>query len=491
MVSDTPSITSDNSVSQDMSVGWVKKQLKQVNSNKSTNSNDYPSWLSKDAAEDLCIPVAHIINCMLQTEQYPNRWKNYELRPIPKSSSTASYSDFRPIALSYHVAKIAESAIISKIKPHVSISNNQFAYQPKLNTTKALINMLHDWTSDLDNKTVSHVEALFIDMSKAFDRLNPGVLLRKLLNTDLSHNMITLINSYLTERKLTVRVGNTTSGTCQTSVGTPQGSRLGPLLWIFYINDMTPSARIIKYADDCTIYTPVLKNSCSNLLTSATYIEKWCKENSMLLNAKKSVVMPLRPRNLQEQVQPIRLEDTLLQIVNNFKILGVIVDERLTFEQHISYVLGKVNSRIYILRKLYCHHVDESARIRFYRACILPVLLYGVEAWYGFLSKNNCERLERAQNLALKLVCGPHLSSSERLTRAGCLSINDLYHQRRQQLFSSISGENNTSLNDILRMHDNKNRRSDARHRGSDFSFKIRTELYKKSFFMQSFLNHK
>jgi hypothetical protein len=182
------------------------------------------------------------------------------------------------------------------------------------------------------------------------------------------------------------------------------------------------------------------------------------------------------------------MANTTLAIVDQFRILGVVVDETLSFKQHVTYILSKVNSRIFILKKLYSNHVSEHSRLRFYKACILPVLLYGIEAWYGFLNQTDCERLERAQNTALKLILGPDFSSAERLQMANCSSIADTYHQMRQRLFNNILTEEKTSLHNTVQQYKNNNRRSRTSHKSSTFSYKIRTELFKRSFFIQSFL---
>jgi hypothetical protein len=176
------------------------------------------------------------------------------LKPLPKVTNATSYNDYRPIALGYHLSKIAESFIIDSLKPYISISDNQYAYREASSTTHALIKLIHDWTCELDKDSRAQINALFIDMSKAFDRMNPTTLL-KLRKTGIDEQLISLLYSYLTNRTHQVAVRDHISTPLNVSVGVPQGSKLGPILWLLYIDDLSSAqCNMIKYADDCSAY---------------------------------------------------------------------------------------------------------------------------------------------------------------------------------------------------------------------------------------------
>jgi hypothetical protein len=283
-----------------------------------------------------------------------------------------------------------------------------FAYRKNSSTTHALVKLLHDWTSQLDNPTVNHIDVMFLDMSKAFDRLNPAVLSCKLLDLGVSKELTTLVTSYLRDRTQQVAVGHVLSEEASVSVGIPQGSRLGPLLWLIYIDDLSPSCGIVKYADDCTIYTPQYRRTVSSkqLQDAADEVDTWCTNNNMLLNVNKSMTMMVKPANnrLKPTYSDVRLNDSVLKNVTDARVLGVILDESLTFKHHVQHVLSKANTKLHVLKILSSHGVDSRNKLKFYKACILPSLLYAIEAWYGFTTEADRKRLDSFQNLGLKLV---------------------------------------------------------------------------------------
>jgi hypothetical protein len=250
---------------------------------------------------------------------------------------------------------------------------------------------------------------------------------------------------------------------------------------------MIPPGTITKYADDCSVHTPVMKNS-STIVESVNYIADWCSQNSMILNASKSVLMPISLKGSSGLSAQVAMNDTVLEMVPSVKILGVIVDQKLSFKDHVKYILSRVNSRIFILKRLYNHGVNVESRLKFYSSCILPVILYAIEAWYGFVCQADRLKLERVNNYALKLILGVDFSYEERLASIGSVTIESLYTKRRHDLFSEIL-DGDCSLKNVVDSYVNDNRRSRSNHSGSAFRFKTRTETFKRSFFIKEFLN--
>ena len=164
-----------------LTLGEVKLQLKRLDCTKATSTEDYPTWISLEGREDICIPLLDIINTMLVTGEYPDMWKRAEVIPLPKITSPHMYKQYRPISLLFHLGKLAERVIISKMADTLTriIELNQYAYQPNVCTTDFL-HILDDNLSQLDKPSVKFVQSTCLDFSKAFDRLLPSIISKKM-----------------------------------------------------------------------------------------------------------------------------------------------------------------------------------------------------------------------------------------------------------------------------------------------------------------------
>jgi hypothetical protein len=252
---------------------------------------------------------------------------------------------------------------------------------------------------------------------------------------------------------------------------------------------------MVKYADDCSAYIPVTKteiNPTARLNQAASDITQWCDENDMLVNASKSIVMRVNPSNTCNILKDdCILNGISLQEVSHTKVLGVILHDCLNFNLHVSSVVSKVNSKIHVLKILASHGVNSQKRIYFYKACILPTILYAIEAWYGFISEANRQRLERLQNLALKMSFNANPSFSDyasRLLAADLCTIKEFYNTRSSKFLADIGVNESGPLYKTLNNYTNRNRRSSRLHGGSQYTFKARTQLFRKSFFISRFL---
>ena len=165
-----------------LSLGEIKLLLNKLNTRKSTSTEDFPTWVSAEASEDICVPLQDIINTMLTTSEFPCKWKRAQIKPVPKISSPTQYKDYRPISLLFHLGKLSEDVIINKMKSKLSelVDSNQYAYQPKIGTVDALIQLLDDFSENLDKAKTKFVQLAGVEFSKAFDRLQPNLLVNKM-----------------------------------------------------------------------------------------------------------------------------------------------------------------------------------------------------------------------------------------------------------------------------------------------------------------------
>lgn len=319
--------------------------LKSLKTKKATSKQDFPIWVSKNGCDQICEPITYIFNTMLSTRKYPNFWKCADILPIPKVPSPSVLKIFRPISLFFHLGKLAEQIIISKMNAILttSISNDQYGSKPGISTTDAILHLLGDFTADLDSKICDFVQAVCLDFSKAFDCLQPDVLVEKMKALQFNHDIIFLIRNFLTNRKLKVTLNGFCSNFNDVLMGVPQGTKLGPILWLIYINDLSFSkCNGIKYADDTTIYQPISALNFSSLKESLHSVEQWAIANGMLLNAEKTAVMNVCLKSgPSTNFCSLVLNDICLNTTPSIKFLGVTVDQHLTFTDHVNSIIKK------------------------------------------------------------------------------------------------------------------------------------------------------
>ena len=236
---------------------------------------------------------------------------------------------------------------------------DQYAYQGGRGTTDALIHLLDDWTSALDTVENKCVVAVCLDFSKAFDRLQHSILIEKLISLNIHPHIIILIKSFLESRTQVVRVQNSHSAVEPINVGAPQGTKVGPLLWLIYVHDLTTVVDTIKYADDTTLYSIINNNSTSVIQQALDQTHEWSERNNMLLNASKSAAMTisLKAKTLDSSVA---LNAEPLEWVNSVKFLGVQVDNKLNFDNHVRKITSKCRQRLYFLRVLKRNGMSQS-----------------------------------------------------------------------------------------------------------------------------------
>ena len=186
-----------------LSLKDVKHLINELDTSKATSQEDFPTWLAKDGKEDICVPIQDINNTMLTTGQYPDHWKRAQMTPMPKVPTPKLYKDFRPISLLFHMGKLCEQVIVNKLKDSIQtiISSTQYAYRPKLGTTDAILQLIDDITTDLDCPENKYTQMACLDFSKAFDKLQPNIVIDKMKNYGINIYISNMLSSFLERRK--------------------------------------------------------------------------------------------------------------------------------------------------------------------------------------------------------------------------------------------------------------------------------------------------
>ena len=239
-------------------------------------------------------------------------------------------------------------------KIELIIKPDQYAYRPKVSTTDALLQYLDDLTALLDRKDVKFVQSACLDFSKAFDRLQPSIVLNKMRSYGFNSNVIELVSTFLSDRLQCVKFSGQFSGYKPINVGSPQGTRLGPLLWLIYVNNLSVDGfNSLKYADDTTFYLECCNTNETNLVGDAILTApRWSDDNNMILNQVKTIVMNTNLSRQNHYCDSILVGDTLISPSTETKLLGVTVDNKLSFNSHVDSLISKTNSCIFLMRQL-------------------------------------------------------------------------------------------------------------------------------------------
>ena len=386
--------------------GEIVKLFKSLK-NKKTSVKDIPVIIYKSVADIIAPFLKDLINESVHSGIFPSILKIARVIPLHKDGSKKQVNNYRPISIlpvfSKIFEKVMKSRIISFFEKYDLFSPNQYGFRSKKSTTDAVLHFLDDiYTTFNDKKTLL---AIYLDFSKAFDTIDHHLLCQKLNYYGIRGNINSWFKSYLSDRKQFVAIKNSNSVTKNLSLGVPQGSILGPLLFLIYINDMQKctTLKMIHYADDSTAVTSHnnLNHLCAYVNSELQKIDDWTRANKLSLNVNKTNFSLFTNKRLNE-IPNIIIRNHIIQRANTQKFLGIFVDERLSFKKHIDATSNKVSSGIGIIKKLK-NFIAPSILLKIYNSIIYPHIIYGVEAW-GSSSKVGRNRLNNLINKARRLI---------------------------------------------------------------------------------------
>lgn len=404
---------------------------------------------------------------MLTTVKFPNKWKCAQANPVTKVSCPSKFKDYRPISLLFHLGKLAEEVIIDKMRKRLDeiVEPSQFAYQRNVGTVDALIKLLDDFSAQLDKPDVKFVQSAALDFSKAFDRLQPSILIQKMTQYGFNNNITVLVWDFLHNRKQSVKYGGSHSDYLSTQVGAPQGTKLGPVLWLIYSNDLKVDGfEHIKFADDTTLYTSVKnQTSQSAIVPAITSTQLWSANNNMLLNTDKTEIMNTSLSHRHSYEDSVDSNGVPLTPGLHTKFLGIFIDNKLSFNTHVDNIVSKCNSRLFLMRKLRTVGLGNDSLKIFYASNIRSVACYAAPAWFTLLSDNNKERLERIQRSATRIIY-PELCYAERLDMLSLPLLADFMFKLSYTHFIKIKKNSSHPLHDRLIFNHHSRTSSRANH---------------------------
>jgi hypothetical protein len=395
----------------------VCKKLKKLNPKKASGYDNIPSKLIKIAATHISKQITPLINESIVLSCFPDPLKYADVSPIFKKSDNLNKENFRPVSVLTILSKIFEGIMADQMKTHFNniLSEWLSAYRSKYSCNNVLLCFAESLRKSLDNN--KHVGCVLMDLSKAFDCLNHDILIQKLAAYNVSNPSCEYIKSYLSNRKQRVKLQNTYSPWKELTIGVPQGSILGPLLFNIFINDIflciDPEVSLFNYADDNTlVYSHVNKNTMIDKLERASQQAiRWFKQNNMKANPDKFQTLYLS-RNKDNDVI-FKINDVPITPDQTVKLLGIHFDDELTFSNHVSHICKKAGKQVNALRRL-SKVLDTGSKLKIYNSFIQSAFSY-CPTVYNTFSIENCRKLEKIQERALRFVFDDYSSSYNKL----------------------------------------------------------------------------
>ena len=363
--------------------------------------------------ELISTPLTHIINNSFSTGIVPTALKSAKVVPIFKQGSTEELSNYRPISILPCFSKLLEKIMYNRLYDYVIkmkiLFPFQHGFQAGHSTSMSLLTIQDNISNVIDKKEFSI--GVFLDVAKAFDTIDHDILLAKLENMGIRGLNLDWFRSYLLDRNQLVICRGKASKLKTIKYGVPQGSILGPLLFLLFINDLPNSSSLVNFilfADDSNLF--LSHKSYDTLFKLAnTELQKvtaWFKSNKLSLNVTKTnfIVFCSHRKHIPSQKGKILINDNPIPQVSSVKFLGIHLDQHLTWNNHISEIAKKLSKNVGILYRI-AHLLPTSVRINIYYSLIHPFLSYCNVVWASNYT-NRLKRLIILQKKAIRIIAG-------------------------------------------------------------------------------------
>ena len=441
----------------------VEDKLQKLNVNKSCGPDGVHPYVLQRTAKEMSVPLALIFQKSLEEGVCPKEWKCANVTPIHKKGDRTDPSNYRPVSLTSQICKVLESIIRDKIVKHLTENNllndAQHGFREGRSCLTNLLETIEQWTEIIDEGDC--IDVAYLDFRKAFDLVSHEHLIYKLSKYGINGQILNWIKDYLNERTQRVVIRGTASSSRKVTSGVPQGSVLGPILFLIFINDL-PWGLLSKlglFADDSKLFSRIISNKnkskyrdrsgSRNLQEDLNRVVEWAKKWKMEFNIGKCKIMHLGHNNPRNSYS---MGDTSLEVTEEERDLGVIIDSQLDFGKHIRTIVARANRVLGLIRVSF-KYMDKPMFVNLYIALVRPLLEYCVQVWSPYKRKH-IRLLEGVQRRATKLV--PRLKNLNYEERLRSLGLTRLVERRIRgdmiEAYKIITGKENVDVRNFFQM---------------------------------------
>ena len=410
----------------DITEAIVLQKLNNIKLNKSAGIDEIHPRLLFELRNEIVKPLTTLFKNSLSRGHVPDEWKSANVTPLFKKGSKADPQNYRPVSLTCITCKIMESIVKDKIVEHLDkfklIKDSQHGFTKGKSCLTNLLDFMEDVTKWVDE---GHpVDVIYLDFAKAFDKVPHKRLIKKLEAHGISGKISKWISTWLSNRKQRVQLNGFMSDWIDAISGVPQGSVLGPILFLIFINDIDNdlNCKISKFADDTKIARKICTDADAKLLNQdLQLLVNWSDRWQMEFNKDKCVVMHIGATNNKH---PYIMGNKILNSTNMERDLGVLIESNCKVSEQCIKAVKKANSMLGLInRKIKYKSKDVITRL--YKALVRPHLEYCIQAWNPYLQKD-IHLLEGVQRRALKLINGfKYISYEQRLDKTGLTTLEE------------------------------------------------------------------
>ena len=406
----------------------VYNKLCKLKPDKSPGPEGWPVLALKETAQELSLLLSILFNKSLQSSSVPDTWKQAFVTPIHKKGDRSKAENYRPISLTSTVGKIMESIIRDQVYQYLTANNllvhNQHGFISGKSCLTHLLHAMNHWTTSLDQNIP--VDILYLDFQKAFDSVPHYHLFVKLDAYGIRGKLLDWIKFFLVNRCQKVVLNGVSSNWSTVHSGVPQGSVLGPLLFIIYVNDI-PShidSQILMFADDTKIFREIkTRADFTQFQKDIDYLLAWSVKWQLKFNISKCYILHLGPSH---SYRDYYLDGNRITVSDTIRDLGVMVDSSLKFHSHVNCTITKANRTLGLINRTFQYREPEMI-IKLYRSLVRPQLEYGNAIWGPYYTIDQ-KSIEGIQRRATKMI--PHIRQYTYQQRLQFLNLPSLCYRR-------------------------------------------------------------